>query len=149
LTVFYLQLKEEKPMSKQDACRLLKTNLKQLRLPTILAEHDKLAREASESNQDFLDYLLRLTELELATRAANALQARIRQASFPVHKDLDTFDFSAAPGVGKQKVLELSRAAWIGERKNCVLVGSSGTGKPRPTQYTASDRGLRGASYGH
>lgn len=116
-------------MKKQDAYLLLKTNLKQLRLPTMLAEHEKLAREASESNQDFLEYLLRLTELELATRSANALQARIRQASFPTCKDLDTFDFSAAPGLGKQKVLELSRGTWIGERKNCVLVGASGTGK--------------------
>ena len=116
-------------MSKQDASRLLKANLKQLRLPTILAEHEKLAREAAESNQDFLAYLLRLTELELATRSANALESRIRQAGFPVQKDLDTFDFRAAAGVGKQKVLELARGGWIAQRQNCVLVGTSGTGK--------------------
>jgi DNA replication protein DnaC len=116
-------------MSQQDVNLLLKTNLKQLRLPTILAEHQKLAREAAQSNQDYLDYLLRLSELELATRASNALQARIRGAGFPVDKDLDTFDFAAAPGVNKQKVLELARCAWIQERKNCLLVGTSGTGK--------------------
>ena len=116
-------------MTKRDPHLLLKTNLKQLRLPTMLAEHEKLAREAASSNQDFLEYLLRLTELELATRSSNALQARIRQAGFPVHKDLDTFDFTAAPGISKQKILELSRCGWIDEKTNCVLVGSSGTGK--------------------
>jgi len=46
-----------------------------------------------------------------------------------VHKDLDTFDFTAAPGIAKQKVLELARCGWIDARSNCVLVGSSGTGK--------------------
>jgi len=46
-----------------------------------------------------------------------------------VQKDLDTFDFAAAPGISKQKILELSRCGWIDEKSNCVLVGSSGTGK--------------------
>lgn len=108
---------------------LLSTNLKALRLPTMLAEHAKLAGEAADSNQDYLDYLLRLTELELATRSANALQARIKQAGFPVLKDLDAFDFSAASGLSKQKVLELARCQWIDQRSNCCFLGSSGTGK--------------------
>jgi DNA replication protein DnaC len=108
---------------------LLKANLKQLRLPTMLAEFSKLAREAAESDQDYLHYLLRLTELELATRMSNALQSRIKQAGFPVFKDLDAFDFSAAPGVSKQKVLELVRCGWIAQKSNCCLLGASGTGK--------------------
>ena len=62
---------------------LLKTNLKQLRLPTMQAEFEKLAREAATANESYEQYLLRLTELEVAARAANALQARITQAGFP------------------------------------------------------------------
>ena len=116
-------------MTKSDLSMRLKTNLKQLRLPTMLAEFEKLAREAATGNEDYQQYLLRLTELELATRASNALAARIRQAGFPVQKDLDTFDFAAARGISKQKILELSRCGWIAEKTNCVLVGSSGTGK--------------------
>jgi DNA replication protein DnaC len=108
---------------------LLKANLKQLRLPTMLAEFIKLAQEAAESDQDYLDYLLRLTELELNTRAANALQARIKQAGFPVRKDLETFDFTAATGISKQKILELARGGWIQQKSNCCFLGASGTGK--------------------
>ena len=108
---------------------LLKSNLKQLRLPTMLSEHAKLAQEAANANQDYQEYLLQLTELELATRASNALQTRIRSASFPVQKELDSFDFPAARGVHKPKILELSRGGWIDRHRNCVLVGSSGTGK--------------------
>jgi len=108
---------------------LLKSNLKQLRLPTMLAEHQKLAGEAADANQDYLEYLLRLTELELQSRSANALQTRIRSAGFPVQKELDSFDFASARGLSKPKVLELSRGAWIDAHQNCILIGSSGTGK--------------------
>src|SRR5512133_1991247 len=108
---------------------LLKTNLKHLRLPTMGAEFAKLAREASDANEDYEQYLLRLTELEVATRSANALKARIQQALFPVIKDLDTFDFSLLPSLNKPKILELARGEWIDQHVNCCLIGNAGTGK--------------------
>ena len=108
---------------------LLKTNLKRLRLPTINAEYQALAREAATANEGYERYLLRLTELEVAARQTNALTARIKQASFPVHKDFDTYDFSVMPSLNKQKVLELARGEWIDEKFNCVLSGEPGTGK--------------------
>ena len=91
--------------------RMLKANLKQLRLPTMLAEWEKLAREAAARNQSYDAYLLQLTELEVASRSANAIAARIRAAGFPALKDFDTFDFTATPNLAKQKVLELTRGA--------------------------------------
>ena len=108
---------------------LLKSNLRQLRLPTIGREFEKLAREASSSNQTFEQYLLRLTELEVTARQSNALQTRIKQASLPVEKDLDSFDFSAIPALNKQKILELARCEWITSHSNVCLLGQPGTGK--------------------
>lgn len=111
---------------------LLRSNLKQLRqlrLPTMYAEFAKLAREAAASNQTFEQYLLRLTELEVAARAGDALASRIKQAQFPVEKDLESYDFSAIPSISRQKVLELARCEWIRERANLCLVGQPGTGK--------------------
>jgi len=95
-----------RPMSDTSAM-LLKTNLKRLRLPTISAKFQALAREAAAANEDYAQYLLRLTELEVAARQSNALKARIKQAGFPVHKDFDTYDFSAMPSLNKPKILEL------------------------------------------
>jgi DNA replication protein DnaC len=103
--------------------------LKQLKLPTMLAEHEKLAREAADADEPYDSYLLRLTEVELATRSANALTNRIRAAGFPVLKDFDTFDFTAVPSLPKQKMLELARGEWIDQHFNCCLIGGSGTGK--------------------
>jgi DNA replication protein DnaC len=108
---------------------LLKANFKQLRLPTMLAEFESLAREASQANHTYEEYLLRLTELEVAARHANALKAKIKQAAFPVEKDFDTFDFSTPAAPPKQKILELARGAWIDAKENVCLVGSAGTGK--------------------
>lgn len=119
-----------KTPAKNDANHLLlKSNLKQLRLPTMRAEFEQLAREAAQPNQTFEQYLLRLTELEVSARASNTLNSRIKQAQFPVHKDLDTYDFSALPSLNKQKVLELARGEWIAQHSNVCLLGQPGTGK--------------------
>lgn len=116
-----------------DTNRLLLSNLKQLRLPTMAAEFEKLAREAASANETYEQYMLRLSELEVAARGANAVQARIRLADFPVAKELDTFDFSVVPNLSKPKVLELLRGEWIGQRANACFLGSPGTGKPHPS----------------
>ena len=116
----------------QPTALLLRANLKQLKLPTMLAECEKLAREAAANNQPYEDYLLRLTEQEVAARSANALAARIRAAAFPVAKDFDTYDVSALPSLPTQKVLELARGDWIEQHFNCCLIGNAGTGKPQP-----------------
>src|SRR5262249_8514328 len=108
---------------------LLKAQLRQLRLPTMGREFEKLARDAAASNQTFAQFLLRLTEIEPATRGANAVAARIKDAGFPVEKDFDTYDFSAVPNLPEPKVLELARCEWIEQKYNCCLVGSHGTGK--------------------
>jgi DNA replication protein DnaC len=108
---------------------LLRHHLKTLRLPTMLSEFAKLSREATDADESYEQYLLRLCELEVAQRSANAVQARIKAAGFPVLKDLDTYDFTAIPSLGKQKVLELSRCEWIEQHYNTCLIGNAGTGK--------------------
>lgn len=116
----------------QPTALLLRANLKQLRLPTMLAECDKLAREAAAQNEPYESYLLRLTELEVATRLANALAARIRAAAFPTAKDFDTYDFTALPSLPKQKMLELARGDWI-EQRATTAAWSATPGPARPT----------------
>jgi DNA replication protein DnaC len=108
---------------------LLKTQLRQVRLPTMGREFEKLARDAAATNQNYAQFLLRLTELELAARATNAVATRIKDAGFPVEKDFDTYDFTAMPNLPKPKILELARCEWIAQKSNCCLIGSHGTGK--------------------
>jgi DNA replication protein DnaC len=108
---------------------LLRHHLKVLKLPTMLAEFAKLSREAATADESYEQYLLRLTEQEVAQRSANAMAARIKAAGFPLGKDLDSYDFAAMPSVPKQKVLELARGEWIQEKFNACFIGNAGTGK--------------------
>jgi DNA replication protein DnaC len=108
---------------------LLKGQLKQLRLPAMVQELEKLSREAAAANQNYEQFLLQLTEIELAARTANALATRIKNADFPVLKDFDTYDFTALPNLSKPKIVEMARGEWIHEKFNACLVGSTGTGK--------------------
>lgn len=108
---------------------LLGHHLKQLKLPTILREYAKVAREAAREGIDHAAYLLRLVELELIDRERRVVERRIRQARFPAVKSLDTFEFTAIPSLNKMLVLELARCEYILRRDNIIALGNSGTGK--------------------
>ena len=108
---------------------LLAHHLKQLKLPTVLREYDKVARECARDGVDHPRYLLRLIELKLIDRERRTVERRIRAARFPAVKSLDTFDFTAIPGLNKMLVLELTRCEYILRRENIIALGNSGTGK--------------------
>ncbi len=124
---------------------LLEHHLKALRMPTILREYDKMARQCAEEKADFPRYLLRLTELELLDRDRRATERRIRQARFPVVKSLDSFDFMAIPSLNKTLVLELARCEYLTRKENLLLLGNSGTGKT----HIALALGLAACQRGH
>ena len=108
---------------------LLAHHLKQLKLPTVLREYEKLARECARDGIDHSRYLLRLIELELIDRERRTVERRIRAARFPAVKSIDTFDFTAIPSLNKMLVLELARGEYILRRENIIALGNSGTGK--------------------
>ncbi len=108
---------------------LLAHHLKQLKLPTVLREYDKVARECARDGVDHPRYLLRLIELELIDRERRTIERRIRAARFPGVKSFDTFDFAAIPGLNKMLVLELARCEYVLRRENVIALGNSGTGK--------------------
>jgi DNA replication protein DnaC len=108
---------------------LLNHHLKQLKLPTFLAEYEKQAYECAQAGVDHVRYLLRLAELELIERERRMVDRRIRAAKFPVVKGLDSFDFTAIPSLNKMLVMELARGEYILRRENIIALGNSGTGK--------------------
>ena len=108
---------------------LLRHHLKALRLPTIGAECEKVARRAASDNVDHLTYLLQVSELELLERERKAAERRLKAARLPSLKSLESFDFAARPSVNKALVAELARGEFIDRRENVLLVGNPGTGK--------------------
>ena len=108
---------------------LLAHHLRQLKLPTVLREYEKVAAEAAREGLDHVRFLLRLVELELIDRERRMVERRIRAARFPAVKSFDTFDFAAIPSLNKPLVLELARCEYVVARDNIIALGNSGTGK--------------------
>ena len=133
------------PTSADTPQLLLEHHLKGLRLPTMLREYDRVARQCAVEDVDYPRYLLRMTELELLDRERRAIERRIRQARFPVTKSLDSFDFLAMPTLNKAMVLELARCEFLVRNENVLLLGNSGTGKT----HIALALGLSACQHGH
>src|ERR1019366_4982667 len=108
---------------------LLHHHLKALRLPTIGAECEKVAKQAAADNADHLSYLLQLLELELLEREKRSAERRLKAARFPTIKTLESFDFAARPSVNKVLIAELARCEYIDKRENILMIGNPGTGK--------------------
>lgn len=108
---------------------LLAHHLKKLKLPTVLREYEKQARQCAAEGKDHIQFLYRLIELELIDRERRMVERRIKAAKFPAPKSLDSFDFKAIPALNKARVLDLARCGWIERRENVIALGPSGTGK--------------------
>ncbi len=108
---------------------LLETYLRQLRLPTFLANYASFAEDAARSNHDHVRYLQALAEVEVAQREQNRIARRVKAARFPALKELADFDFSAIPALDKARVLDLARGEYLARRETILLVGNPGLGK--------------------
>ena len=108
---------------------LLKHHLKALKLPTLLAECEKVAARCAAENVDHLGFLQRLCELELLERERRADERRLQAARFPTMKALDDFDFAAQPSLNKLLFAELLRGEYLQRRESVILLGNPGTGK--------------------
>jgi DNA replication protein DnaC len=123
---------------------LLKHHLKALRLPTILAECEKVAQRCAADNADHLAYLLQLAELELLDRERRAAERRLKAARFPTLKTLEDFDFAAQPTLNKILVAELMRGEFVERRESVILIGNPGTGKTHLAIALAAEACRRG-----
>jgi len=108
---------------------LIDTYLKQLKMPQAAKVYQSMAREASDNNLNYEEFLLGVLEQEVHQRDNNRIQRRIRQATFPMVKTLDTFDFMAIPSLNKPKVLALADGEFIKHKENVIMVGNAGVGK--------------------
>jgi DNA replication protein DnaC len=113
-------------MSKND---LLESYLRQLRLPTFAKNYRSFASDAAQNQQDHTRYLLALAEQEVHQRQQNRIQKRLKDARFPVNKEMADFDFSAIPCLNQAQVLDLARGEYILKRESIILLGNPGLGK--------------------
>jgi DNA replication protein DnaC len=107
----------------------LTENLKVLKLSAVLSHLDVQLRQARENKEDYAEFLLGLSELEVAARMENGRKRRIYEARFPLLKPMETFRFEAAPELDVRQIRELLGGRYIREARNVLFLGRSGTGK--------------------
>ena len=107
----------------------LLANMKLLKLSGMIAQLETCLRQARERSEDYGEFLLNLTEIEVGVRTENGLKRRIRDARFPILKPIETFQFEAAPDLDTRLIRELLSGQYIKEARNVIFPGRSGTGK--------------------
>jgi DNA replication protein DnaC len=108
---------------------LLETYLRQLHLPAVVQHYLPFATDAAQKNLDYTRYLLALVEQEIHTREQNRIQRRVKEARFPVLKEMADFDFSALPSLNKARILDLTRGEYINKHETLIFIGNPGLGK--------------------
>jgi DNA replication protein DnaC len=108
---------------------LLDSYLKTLKLPTMRAEYEALARKCSQADAAYEDFLQQLAELEVQRRTAAAIERRLKQAEFPMVKELVDYHFADVPKLNKKYVLDLALCQFLASKTNLVITGPPGVGK--------------------
>jgi len=80
---------------------------------------------AMQTSQWLIEHLL---DAERTDRALRTINYQMHTARFPVHRDLASFDFSAAK-VNEATVNQLATLAFTATAHNVVMIGGTGTGK--------------------
>lgn len=102
---------------------------RELKLPAVAREAARLAEEAERQDVDLLGYLQQLLEIEAEERGQRRAVRRIKEASFPLVKTFEGFDFRRNPSLPEARLRKLSDGDYIDKAETVIFVGEPGTGK--------------------
>jgi DNA replication protein DnaC len=108
----------------------LEQSLRQLRLPSFIANYSSVATEIEQQkNISLVEYLEALVQLELESRAQNKVARLVKKAGLHNHKLLVEFELNEVPSLLPSKLYELAQGAFIDRVENLLIFGATGTGK--------------------
>ena len=107
----------------------IKQSLRKLRLTTMTEGIEQHTKEAIDHQLSYIDYLLLLIQDEIDVRTQKKKELLLKKSKIGRFKHLLEFDFTALPGLNKQKILGFSAGNYIESSENIIFVGPTGTGK--------------------
>ena len=107
----------------------IKQSLRKLRLPTIAEMIEQHTKEAVNHQLSYIDYLLLLVQDEIDARTQRKKDLLIKKSGIGRFKHLLEFDFTALPGLNKQKIPGFTAGQYIENSENIIFAGPTGTGK--------------------
>ena len=117
--------------------------LKVLRLRGMASALEESLTALSQKKLAPTSWLAQLLQAEVADRQARSYQYQLRLASFPMPRDLDSFDFRQS-AVNEAQLRQLHTGEYLSTARNIVLVGGTGTGKTHLATALARQGVLQG-----
>ena len=102
---------------------------RELKLPTVRDQADRLAELAARERCTYLARLAEVLSAELDDRSARRRARRIAEARFPRIKRLADFSSDAVPAITPALLANLATGTYLDKGEPVVLPGDSGTGK--------------------
>lgn len=109
--------------------KLLKEQLKILKLDSINEMFYQKAEECRKNSVDFIDYLSELISEQVSRNLERSVNYRLRNAKFPFVKTVEQFDFTYQSSIDRKKYLELLDFDFIKKSENIIFQGLPGVGK--------------------
>lgn len=103
--------------------------LRELHLPTVLAQAQPVAIEAERSGWSFTRYLYTLAELEVAERRQRRVQRRRKESGLPSSKTLTTLQVTHLPTPVRRQLPLLCEGHFVEQAQNLLAFGLPGRGK--------------------
>jgi len=103
--------------------------LRSLRLPSFVAQHEDLARQAERETWSFSQYLHHLCEVEVADRDRRRTERLLKQSCLPRDKNLDMLDLGHLPVKVRRQVPTLCDGSFVERAENILAFGLPGRGK--------------------
>ena len=110
----------------------LLSTLKKLRLSGLAESLEIRLHEAASSGLNHREFLELLLQDELLIRNTRLIGRRTTAANFREVRRLEDFDFGFNPAIKKDRIFDLATCKFVRERRDVLLVGPPGTGKPQP-----------------
>ena len=107
----------------------LKSNLKELKLPVMADVYKQEALAAQTTDLGYEEYLLQLSNLELAEKRQVRINRLLRQSRLPLEKNLQSFDKKRLPARIRGMVNQLVDGGFIKRKENLLVFGNPGSGK--------------------
>jgi DNA replication protein DnaC len=114
---------------KQPSTAQLEAQLKTLNLTSLLHEYRPQADAATQDGWPYEAYLAGLIQQESDRRFRNRRRRRIKEAHFPLLKELADFDFDVIPQLNRRQIMDLAQGSYLHQAESVIFVGNPGLGK--------------------
>jgi len=102
--------------------------MSQLKLAGMRAAFDEVIADGLKRQHPVPRIIGELLKAEIVEKQARSIKYRLTIARLPLAKELAEFKFADTP-INEGLVRELATGAFLGQQRNAVLVGGTGTGK--------------------